>query len=70
MTIRDWCSSTNNVFYGATFLTVYQTGKQPIRAVVGIIPAEIANCNVICIRVTKVNPYTLTFLEVEVMIHD
>ena len=70
MTIRDWCSSTNNVFYGATFLTIYQTGKQPIRAVVGIIPEDIAKSNVSWIRVTKVNPDTLTFLEAEVMIHD
>ena len=46
MTIRDWCSSTTNVLYGATVLIIYQTGKQPIRSVAGNISADVAKCNV------------------------
>lgn len=70
MTIRDWCSSTTNVLYGATVFIIYQTGKQPIRSVAGNISADVAKCNVGWFAVRKVNPDTLTFLEVEVMIND
>ena len=71
MTIRDWCSSTTNVSYaGATVIIIYQTGKPPIRSVAGNIPADVAKCNVGWIYVSKINPDTLTFLEVEVVIND
>lgn len=66
MTIRDWCSHTANVFYGATMFTIYRTGKQSVRAVAGCIPDELARREVLWITVTKINPDTLGFIEVAV----
>lgn len=68
MTIRDWCSHTSNVFYGATVFTIYRTGKQSVRAVAGCIPDELARRDVLWITVTKINPDTMGFHEVAVTI--
>lgn len=68
MTIRDWCSHTANVFYGATVFTIYRTGKQPVRAVAGCIPDELARREVLWITVTKINPDTMGFHEVAVTV--
>ena len=70
MSIREWCARTNNVFYGATMFTIYRKGKEPIRAVAGCIPDEIAKQLVEWVTVKKINPDTLVFLEVEVKICD
>lgn len=67
MTICEWCSRTNNVYYGATMFTIYRKGKELIRAVAGCIPDEIAKKLVEWVTVKKINPDTLAFLEVEVM---
>ncbi len=67
MTIREWCSSTNNVFYGATQILVYRKGCNPVSMVVGVLPEHIARREVEWVRVNKINPDTMTFLEVEVM---
>ena len=68
MTIRDWCSYTANVFYGATVFTIYRTGKQSVRAVAGCIPDELARREVRWITVTKINPDTMGFHEVAVTV--
>ena len=68
MTIRDWCSHTNNVYYGATRFTICETGKLPVRAVAGNIPNDIAERDIDWISVTKVNPDTLAFWEVKVKV--
>ena len=66
MTVREWCSHTANVFYGATMFTIYRTGKRSVRAVAGCIPDELARREVLWITVTKINPDNMGFLEVEV----
>lgn len=68
MTVREWCSHTANVLYGATVFTIYRTGKQPVRAVAGRIPDELARLDALWITVTKINPDTMCFREVKVMI--
>lgn len=68
MNIREWCSHTINVFYGATMFTIYRKGKEPIQEVAGCIPDDIAKQLVEWVTVKKINPDTLAFLEVEVKI--
>lgn len=66
MTVREWCSHTANVFYGATMFTIYGqanglSGPSPV--------ASRMNCQggeVLWITVTKINPDNMGFLEVAV----
>lgn len=70
MTLREWCAYTSNVLYGRTMITIYRTGKPPIRAVAGCIPDEIVKRPVEFVTIKKVNPETLICWEVEVKIDD
>ena len=69
MTVREWCSRTSNVFYGATALTIYQMNEPPLRVLVGMIPEEISRLEIQTVKVLKVNldRGAPIFVEIEVM---
>lgn len=69
MTIREWCSHTYNVFYGATAVTIYQANEPPMHTLVGMIPDDISNKEVqeVIVAGVKFNTATPVFTEVEVI---
>lgn len=70
MTLREWCSHTNNVIYGYTVVTIYQENDPPIRLVAGCIPDKIALKQVQFVAVKKTGDKTAFFDEVEAVLKD
>ena len=68
MTLRDWCSHTNNVIYGYTVVNIYQENDPPIRLVAGCTPDKIVSKQVQFVAVKKIGDKTVVFDEVEAVL--